>query len=140
MNNRQNKDCTDNKFSVLTSFIWNWISVIVELKSELPILKIFEFPQPQICIIALLCFYRITSVYSLQLSGKYSIRPVSHWQQLVVRIIRRTISWVKIENDAAKICVVRSTVRPQPSVKGAIQINAIIWSDFYCRSKLVAIV
>ena len=34
----------------------------------------------------------------------------------------------------------RTTKRPTTiqSVKGAIQINAIIWSDFYCRTDLVS--
>ena len=56
-------------------------------------------------------------------------RPFSYWRQLA--------SWVKFQCDAAKICLVRPNVRPWPSVKGAIQIIASTWSDFYCRIDLV---
>ena len=50
--------------------------------------------------------------------------------------LRRTYD--QTQGVATKICVVLPNVRPRLSVKGAIQINAIIWSDFYCRTKLVA--
>ena len=49
----------------------------------------------------------------------------------------RSTCLVKIQCDAAKICVVLPNVRARPSVKGAIQINAIIWFDFYWCFDLV---
>ena len=58
---------------------------------------------------------------------------VLYWQQLVVRPAGSTFNEMR-----PKICVVRPNVQPRPSVKGAIQINVIIWSDFYCRIDLVA--
>ena len=53
-------------------------------------------------------------------------------------IVRPNQSYDKTQVDAAKICVARPNVRLRPSVKDAIQISAIIWSDVYCRMDLVA--
>ena len=53
-------------------------------------------------------------------------------------VVHPNWSYDQTKGDAAKIFVVRPNIRPRPSVKGAIQINAIIWLDFYCPTKLVA--
>ena len=47
-------------------------------------------------------------------------------------VVRPNCSYDQKQGDATKICVVRPNIQPRPSVKGA------IWSDFYCRTKLVA--
>ena len=56
-----------------------------------------------------------------------------HYAPFTLATTGCTTNWVKIQCDADKICVIRSNARPRPSVKGAIQINAIIWCDIVFR-------
>ena len=73
-------------------------------------------------------FRLTTAVVRLQIFAV--VRPKS--ASLTLAAAGRTTYWVKIQCDAAIFCIVR------PSVKGAIQMNAIIWSGFYCRTQLVS--